>query len=101
MHESFDVLISTSQFETFGLVVVEALSAGIPCVLSDIPVFRSLFSGCEGVIILSGNDEQDVRSINKLLEQAPVLKNSIIGFWKNNFSNETVKAAWLDTIQRL
>ncbi|MCF8024017.1 MAG: glycosyltransferase family 4 protein [Desulfobacteraceae bacterium] len=101
MHESFDVLISTSQFETFGLVVVEALSAGIPCVLSDIPVFRSLFSGCEGVVILSGNDEQDVRSINQLLEQAPALKNSIIRSWRNNFSNEAVKASWLDMIHKL
>lgn len=101
IHESFDVLISTSRFETFGLVVVEALSAGIPCVLSDIPVFRSLFSGCEGVVILSGNDEQDVRSINRLLEQAPVFKDRIIRFWRDNFSNEAVKAVWFETISRL
>lgn len=101
IHNSFDVLISASRFETFGLVVAEALSAGIPCALADIPVFRSLFSGCEGVIILSGDDNRDVESINRLLEQAPALKDDIIRFWRHNFSNEAVTAAWLQAIPSL
>ncbi len=98
MHSSFDVLLSTSQFETFGLVVVEALSAGIPCVLSDIPVYRELYSDCKGVIFLSGDDQQDIESINKLLEQAEALKQDIQNFWQKRFSNETVESKWFDTI---
>lgn len=94
MHESFDVLISASLFETFGLVVSEALSAGIPCVLSDIPVFRSLYGKCKGVAILTGDDEKDIARINQLLNDAPALKADIMNFWRKNFSNETVKAHW-------
>ena len=98
MHASFDVLISTSKFETFGLVVMEALSAGIPCVLSDIPVFRSLYGNCKGVVILSGEDDRDVQSINDLLREAPTLKPAIIDYWQKHFSNESVKAAWFKQV---
>lgn len=101
MHRSFDVLLSTSRFETFGLVVVEALSAGIPCVLSDIPVYRELYSGCRGIRFLTGNDQQDVLSINQLLDQAQSLKKGIIQFWRINFSNQVIKSAWLDKLTDL
>ena len=101
MHKTFDVLISTSEFETFGLVTAEALSAGIPCVLSDIPVHRELYSACNGVVILSGDDQQDIQSINRLLENAQNLRSEIIEFWKTHFSNETVKQAWFAKIAEL
>ena len=101
MHQSFDVLISASQFETFGLVVAEALSAGIPCVLSDIPVYRELYSECSGVVILSGDNEQDIQSINQLLEWAFNLRGEIIEFWQNHFSNQTVKKAWLGKVSQI
>lgn len=101
MHGTFDVLLSTSRSETFGLVVVEALSAGIPCVLSDIPVYRELYSDCQGVVFLSGDDQQDICSINQLLDQAQDLKQDIIDFWEKHFSNEAIKTTWLDTITRL
>jgi len=101
MHSTFDVLLSASQSETFGLVVVEALSAGIPCVLSDIPVYRELYSGCEGIVFLSGNEQQDIQAINQLLDQKNTLKQPITEFWKEHFSNETIKSAWLDKITQL
>jgi glycosyltransferase involved in cell wall biosynthesis len=101
MHKSFDVLLSTSRSETFGLVVVEALSAGIPCVLSDIPVYRELYSDCEGIIFLSGNDQQDISSINQLLDQSQSLKKGIIQFWQENFSDQVIRSAWLDKLGQL
>ena len=101
MHSSFDVLLSTSQFETFGLVVVEALSAGIPCVLSDIPVYRELYSDCKGVVFLSGDDQKDVDAINQLLDRKEILKPDIINFWRERFSNETVESQWFKKITSL
>ena len=101
MHSTFDVLLSSSRSETFGLVVVEALSAGIPCVLSDIPVYRELYSGCEGIVFLSGDEQQDIQAINQLLDQKNTLKQPIIKFWKDHFSNETIKSVWLDKITQL
>jgi len=101
MHDSFDVLVSTSQFESFGLVVVEALSAGIPCVLSDIPVFRELFADCSGVAIITGNDRQDIQAINDFLAQAAELKDEIIEFWESRFSDESINAKWQDKLEHI
>ena len=101
MHSSFDVLLSASRSETFGLVVAEALSAGVPCVLSDIPVYRELYADCKGVVFLSGDEQQDIQSINQSLDQAKSLKPHIIEFWNEHFSNETIRSAWLDKITQL
>lgn len=101
MHSTFDVLLSTSYSETFGLVVVEALSGGIPCVLSDIPAYRELYSDCKGVAFLSGNEQQDIHTINQLLYQANSLKPHIIEFWNAHFSNKTIESAWLDKITQV
>jgi glycosyltransferase involved in cell wall biosynthesis len=101
IHNSFDILLSTSQFETFGLVVVEALSAGIPCILSDIPVYRELYSDCKGVAFLSGDNNKDIDTINLLLEHKAILKPDIINFWHERFSNETVESKWYKKITSL
>jgi glycosyltransferase involved in cell wall biosynthesis len=98
IHATFDVLISTSTFETFGLVVVEALSAGIPCFLSDIPVYRELYTDFPGVIFQTGHDRQDIASINRLLREAPRLQPQIMRAWQKKFSNQVVRNAWFDKI---
>ncbi len=101
IHASFDVLISTSRFETFGLVVVEALSAGIPCFLSDIPVYRELYTDFPGVHFQTGDDRRDIESINRLLKEAPRLQTQIMRAWQMKFSNQAVRKAWFDTIDHL
>lgn len=95
IHNSFDVLISTSKYETFGLVVAEALSAGVSCVISDIPPFRRLYSDCEGVAILSGDESVDISTINQMLQKSATLKASNIAFWRSHFSSSCVKEMWL------
>ena len=101
MHSTFDVLLSTSRSETFGLIVIEALSAGMPCILADIPAYRELYSDCKGVAFLSGNEQQDIHTINQLLDQAKSLKPHIIKFWNDHFSNKTIESAWLDKITQV
>lgn len=70
IYESFDVLIFPSRFETFGLVVFEAISAGKTCVLSDIPVFRELFGEYRNVYFLSGEKQNDIRIVNNALSHS-------------------------------
>lgn len=37
-----DIFIMPSLFEGFGISLVEAMAAGLPCIVSDIPVFREV-----------------------------------------------------------
>jgi len=40
-----NIFILISRFEGFGLSVLEAMSCGLPCIVSDIPVFKELHDG--------------------------------------------------------
>lgn len=54
-----DVFVFPSQAETFGLAAVEAASAGIPCVVNDLPVLREVlsFEGQPAAIFVDAADQ--------------------------------------------
>ena len=61
-------LINASFYEGFGLPVLEAMSLHTPCILSDIPVYRELYS--ETAIFF------DAASANQLAEQLEAMEQS-------------------------
>lgn len=94
IYSSFDVLISMSSEESFGLTVIEAMSAGIPCVLSDIPAYRQ-FADCPGVRIVSTSDPTAAaRQVDHLLDRAADLSERLIEYWKARYSEDVVGAQW-------
>lgn len=53
-----DALILYSRFETFGCVLIEANAAGIPVIVSDIPVFHELVEeNINGLFVQESNNE--------------------------------------------
>ena len=101
VYGSFDVLISMSREESFGLTVIEALSAGIPCVLSDIPAFRA-FGNCPGVTLVSLNDPMSgVRAVNEYLTRTFDLTTAIRDFWEQHYSEAAVGELWFSRIEPL
>lgn len=98
--DSFDVLISLSDTETFGLVVSEALSAGMPCLLSDIPAFRQ-FKDCRGVELVDANDERAVAKLNGLLRNKNELKGAIFKFWQEHYSEEVLAIKWHQAVDAM
>jgi glycosyltransferase involved in cell wall biosynthesis len=98
---SIDVFVFLSEQETFGLVIAEALSAGIPCVLSSIPAFAP-FASCPGVILIEESDLPNTHHyINQLLEQKAQLASPIKQYYLENFSPEYIDRCWKKTVVQL
>lgn len=101
IYNSFDVLVFLSQQETFGLVVAEALSAGIPCILSDLQAFLP-FKECPGVILVKSNDINEAHlHVNRLLAQKVNLRNQIIEFYQQHFSLDKINRLWCSKVLEL
>ena len=50
-----DIFVMTSIYEGFGLVVLEAISQGVPVIASDNDTFKELFEGQEQNLFITGN----------------------------------------------
>jgi len=55
-YHAADVLAFPSVSEGWGLAVLEALAAGLPTVVTDIPVFREYLTHGEGVVLVPPHD---------------------------------------------
>lgn len=101
IYNSFDILISLSLEESFGLTVIEAMSAGIPCVLSDIPAFQA-FSDCPGIAIVDRRDKSIIaEKIDDLLSNKDVLSPKLVEYWHKNYSCSAISALWYSNAKRL
>ncbi|MGS2721745.1 glycosyltransferase family 4 protein [Paraglaciecola aestuariivivens] len=99
--DSFDILVFLSEQETFGLVVAEALSAGIPCILSDIEGFEQ-FKDCPGVVLVKENDIDNAHlHVNRLLLEKEKLNPAIKAFYQQRFSPEHIDGLWQAKIDEL
>ena len=54
-----DALVLFSDYETFGCVVIEANAAGVPAILSNLPVFREFSIEKETCLFASSNSLED------------------------------------------
>lgn len=101
IYNSFDVLLFPSKSETFGLVIAEALSAGVPCVISSIPAFKQ-YKECEGVFQLQ--DSTTYEEISKVINgfmSNPDIREACIEFWETRFSKQIVSELWLEALDTL
>ena len=98
---SFDVFVSLSETETFGLSVVQALSAGKECVLSDIPAHRA-YADCPGVTLVDVKDHKTaISALNTALGRKGKSRDAVHAFWKTRYSREAVSVQWMDWLATL
>src|SRR5205807_669936 len=70
-----DVFVFPSRAETFGLAAVEAASAGIPCVVTDLPVLREVlsFEGRPAALFVDASDKAALSTaVSSVLNDAPL-----------------------------
>lgn len=101
IYSTFDVLVFMSQEEALSMVVLEAMSMGIPCLLSNIPAFEQ-FSSCPGVHLVNPSEVTEASLIlNKLLEDKSILRQDIFNYWETFYSKKAVKEQWFETFSNL
>ncbi|HSX35143.1 MAG TPA: glycosyltransferase family 1 protein [Candidatus Saccharimonadales bacterium] len=67
LYQSAAMFAHASEYEGFGMPVLEAMSHGVPCALSDIPVFREV-AGNSAVYFDYRKPEAIARAMQKILE---------------------------------
>lgn len=86
------MLVACSTTESFGLQVIEAISRGIPVVLSDIPAFREIL-GDKGLFFKVGNELELSIMIKKLLSSRDFYEeysDYCYSRWKDFFENKKI-----------
>lgn len=64
-YEKADIFIFSSLIESFGQGLLEAMSNGLPCVVTDIPIFKEI--GKDSVLYFKAGDSADLRDKLELL----------------------------------
>jgi glycosyltransferase involved in cell wall biosynthesis len=102
--ELADVLCLPSSSESFGLVVPEAWSQGVPVVVSDIPVLRELVTASGGGLVASPDPESFARAISSLVNdpaRARALGRAGRDYWHAHLTPETVADRHLAIYERI
>ena len=68
------LVVQSSNWEGFGLCVVEAMATGVPVIASNIVGLKEVVEGA-GVLFEAGNEQDLVRQINTLLNSESIYKN--------------------------
>ena len=99
IYASFDVLVSLSLTETQPLTILEAMSAGIPCVLNDLSCYEFL-KDVPGIwFVETGNIDQAIDAINTALKADAETRAALINYWRDHYSPDVAKSAWINYIR--
>jgi len=99
IYDSFDVLVHLSRLENQPLVILEALSAGIPCVLAPLSAYTG-FRGVEGIYFAQERAEV-AQAIDRALDCPQSVRDGLIRFWETNYSPRAVQAQWISYLEDL
>jgi glycosyltransferase involved in cell wall biosynthesis len=89
--QASDIYLSPSIVESFGVATLEAMSSGLPCVVTDIAGSRDLVSSQYGFLVKPKDPENISMALTKLIENSSVRKqmgaNATIEAAKYDWSN--------------
>lgn len=86
--ELYDLYVMPSRSEGFGLALIEAISLDIPCLCSDIPVFKELFNE-EEIIFFELDNIEDLVLKMKILENQDIVQKLILNAKAKYLTNFT------------
>lgn len=84
-------LVMFSNFETFGIVCLEAIACGIPIIATDIPAIQEYFSPEFGILVKPQEEEKLKNALNQVLENNYFSnKEELHNFVENRFSEKAI-----------
>lgn len=99
------IYIMSSRYEGFGMVLIEAMACGVPCVSFDCPYGPSdiIRNGEDGLLVEHLNTQALADGICKLIENPELRKKFGKSARKNvlRFSREMVMQQWVDLFESL
>ncbi len=91
------ILVSASASEGMPMSVIEALSANIPCLLSDIPSHKEIYTTMKlGVQLFQFNENSFISSLHRLIVEMECgdVRSNIKSDFKRNFSIEVMSGKY-------
>ncbi|MGL5964950.1 MAG: glycosyltransferase family 4 protein [Fusobacteriaceae bacterium] len=92
------MLVLASKFEGFGMVLVEAMSSGVPCISFDCPVGPSkvIKNGEDGIIVKNKDYDSLNNSIELLINNSELRKELGLKAKENikRYSSEEIQKVW-------
>jgi len=75
-YSSFDIFVFPSLAEGFGIVLIEAMALGLPCVVSDLPVLREVTDDGRCALLFKSADSADLaEKIGMLIEDGDLRRD--------------------------
>lgn len=97
----FDVFIMASRSEGFGLTLLEAASFSVPCVCSDIPTFRELFTEDEVTFFSLEEIHSLEMAVDKVLLKKEEFSKAINDKYLNEYTGEILAEKYFQEYKQL
>jgi len=103
LYQTASFVVQTSRYETFGTVVIEALSCGLPVVSTNTGVAASVINDSNGIIIQQSSVNEIVMAIKHMLNiystfDSRKLHESVAGNFSEDAISEQLTGIYLEII---